>query len=317
MTSKIISTLKSLFAIILCVIIARETFVHLNTNELSDFSTSKLFSTSFFFYLIGVIILMFINWSIEIYKWQILVNSVVALKFNVAVKAVMSGVAISLLMPNRTGEFAGRILFVPSDKRIEATVLTFYGNLIQLFVTLFVGMVSYVILQNYHHFSIPFFEALFLQINLPVLLIIVVSVVFISFFFRKKLLVLWHSVLVKLKAIKISTALHFKVWLLSAIRYAVFTLQFVLLMIAFGVQGNMISFFCGASFTLFASTILPSISVLEIPLRGGISFLVMNSFAKYAAGASMASLVLWCINLAIPAIFGAIILALFNFNKWK
>ncbi|MBL0053258.1 MAG: hypothetical protein IPP29_18015 [Bacteroidetes bacterium] len=317
MTSKTVSALKLLFATALCFIIVRETILHFNTIELSILALSKLFSLQFFIYLVSAVILVFINWGLEIYKWQVLVNSVVAIKFYDAVKAVMSGVSISLFMPNRTGEFAGRILFVPADKRIETTVVTFYGSLIQLVITLAFGIVSYFVLQHYHHFSIPFVSALFLQINLPVLLIIVVGLILISFFFRKKLLVLFHSVLLKLKYIKISPALHAKVWFLSALRFIVFTMQFVLLMLAFGVQGNLISFFCGASFILFATTILPSISVLEIPLRGGISFLVMNSFSTYASGASVASLLLWCINLGIPAVFGAIILMFFKFDKWN
>ena len=59
-----------------------------------------------------------------------------------AFRAVFSGLAISMITPNRLGEFAGRIIYLPAQLRIKGTAFTFISNLAQLLVTLTGGCLT-------------------------------------------------------------------------------------------------------------------------------------------------------------------------------
>jgi uncharacterized membrane protein YbhN (UPF0104 family) len=56
-----------------------------------------------------VIVLMFVNWSLEALKWKISVQSVQPVSFFRSLKAIFSGVSFSVTTPNRTGEYLGRV----------------------------------------------------------------------------------------------------------------------------------------------------------------------------------------------------------------
>ena len=48
---------------------------------------------------------MFIQWFVEAQKWRFLLCKVQYLKFGQSIKAIFSGLSVSFLTPNRTGEF--------------------------------------------------------------------------------------------------------------------------------------------------------------------------------------------------------------------
>ena len=46
-----------------------------------------------------------VNWFAESYKWQLLVNPIENIGFKAAVFAVLSGLAVAMFTPNRSGDF--------------------------------------------------------------------------------------------------------------------------------------------------------------------------------------------------------------------
>ena len=71
------------------------------------------------------------------------------MKFGQSIKAIFSGLSVSFLTPNRTGEFLGRIIFIPKVNRIKASIITFICNYSQLLTTITIGLVSLFYLPNY------------------------------------------------------------------------------------------------------------------------------------------------------------------------
>jgi len=92
---------------------------------------------------------MIINWAIEARKWQILVRAVQHVSFYTAAKAVLSGVSLSLVIPNGFGDYAGRAVYMDEGKRLRSLSVTFAGGTSQLVVTLIAGVVALVYLKNY------------------------------------------------------------------------------------------------------------------------------------------------------------------------
>ena len=90
-----------------------------------------------------------LNWGLEIRKWQYLICKLELQSFKVAGKSVLSGMAVSQLLPFRTGEFLGRLAYVRDDNKINAGILSIAGSFTQLLVTLFFGTLAFFYLQFY------------------------------------------------------------------------------------------------------------------------------------------------------------------------
>ena len=58
--------------------------------------------------LAAVILLMFINWAIEAFKWKLAIRAIQQVSFTKAFRAVLSGVSFSVSTPNRMGEYLDR-----------------------------------------------------------------------------------------------------------------------------------------------------------------------------------------------------------------
>jgi uncharacterized membrane protein YbhN (UPF0104 family) len=97
--------------------------------------------------------LMLFNWGIESLKWKTLLKHILHISYLRAFKSVISGVAFTMITPNRTGEFIGRVFYVPDGNRIRAAALTLVGSASQLIVTITTGSFGLMVLRNYliHH----------------------------------------------------------------------------------------------------------------------------------------------------------------------
>ncbi|MCK7559184.1 flippase-like domain-containing protein [Chitinophaga sedimenti] len=142
------------------------------------------------FVLIGVILLMLLNWGIEARKWQLLVKPLEAVPFRRAFMAILSGVSLSINTPNRIGEYGGRILYVKNRNKLKAIAATVVGSFSQLIATAVFGLAGLIYyLDNFglehagSHFTGPMKEILLLGI------LIVVSFLIILLYFRLKIIV--------------------------------------------------------------------------------------------------------------------------------
>src|SRR5690349_21960275 len=96
-----------------------------------------------------LITLMLVNWGIEARKWQVLVSRVERINLFTAFRAVLSGLSLSLFVPNGIGDYAGRIAFMHEGNRLRSLTLTLVGSMAQLIVTLTAGLFSLIYLKNY------------------------------------------------------------------------------------------------------------------------------------------------------------------------
>src|SRR6187431_667344 len=115
--------------------------------EESWVSIKASFSDSRVLNFILVVVLMFVNWSLEALKWKISVQSVQPVDFFRSLKAIFSGVSFSITTPNRVGEYFGRMLYMNEGNRLKIISLTILGSLSQLIVTILFGLAGLLILQ--------------------------------------------------------------------------------------------------------------------------------------------------------------------------
>ena len=98
-----------------------------------------------------VVILMGVNWGIETRKWQLLVHHVQPFSFLKSFKSVLSGCSITMITPNRIGEYGGRILYIKEENRIKGISLTLVGSISQLLVTMIMGCIGLLYLRYLSH----------------------------------------------------------------------------------------------------------------------------------------------------------------------
>ena len=262
--------------------------------------------------LVLVFVLMLLNWGLEAWKWKLLVARVEPLSFRSAFKATIAGTAIGLITPNRVGEFAGRVLFLAPADRIRGSFATILGSIAQFVVTLVIGSVM-----------LPFAQlpagpaptaAVIVGLSWTMVLLSVAALVF---YFDPRLLrasfvalPLVHryaptsAVLEEFSRNELVRAL-----LISGVRYAVFTAQFVLLLSA--VPGiDLWHTALGVPVVYLITTLVPTVMLTELGVRGSVAVAILASDAVDPGLVLLASLLLWVINLALPAIAGSTVLLL-------
>src|SRR5918993_5604427 len=99
-------------------------------------------------YLLLAVILIFVNWGIETWKWKLLIGSIRPTNFFTAYKAVLSGVSFSVALPNRVGEYIGRMMYQPEGGRLKIISLAIVGSIAQLLATLFWGIIGLLFVRK-------------------------------------------------------------------------------------------------------------------------------------------------------------------------
>lgn len=264
--------------------------------------------------LVAVIILMFVNWSIEAIKWKISIQQVQRVSFIKAFKAVLSGVSFSVSTPNRVGEYFGRVLYMEDGKRMKTISITIVGGISQLIITLLMGGISLLILR-------PAIEAghLIAAIWIKIILYGVLGALLVLTLFYFKL-----SWLIKrvdrlpgtnrfaylVKALEdFNATLLLRVLSLSLIRFIVFIIQYYLLFRLFNVEITWWQTFWTVSASFLVLAAIPSFAILELVQRGYVTKTFVGLYSTNIAGIGLATAGIWLINLIVPAIIGSLLIA--------
>ena len=106
--------------------------------------------------------------------------------------------------------------------------------------------------------------------------------------------------------------------LLSFARFNVFVMQYILLFRLFEVTVPVVTLFWVMCLVFLALAVIPSITLVEIGVRGEVSLLLVGMFTTNSLGIVLTSVAIWLINLIIPALAGSILmLGLRAFKKRK
>lgn len=282
--------------------------------EESWFNIKTAFSGTNIIRLILVFVLMLINWSLEALKWKFSVQPVQPVSFYTSLKAIFSGVAFSLITPNRTGEYIGRVLYMNEGNRLRVISLSILCSLSQLIITIFFGLLGLAILKPDIVTSglsgWPTWINIVLAGGSFVLLFLTV------FYFR----VNWLAKLIdKLPGIKkynwlirelekTDTTLLTRLLSISLLRYIVFTIQYYLLFDFFGIELSWWQGFWATALVFFIMAITPTIALFEIVQKVYFTEQIFGLFTKNMVGIGVVTTTVWFINLVTPALIGSLLI---------
>lgn len=264
-------------------------------------------------YLIGAVLLIAVNWGLESWKWMIAVRTFYPIKLVQAFKAVLSGVSFSVTMPNRIGEYLGRIVYLPEGNRLKTISVTLVASFAQLLITIIVGTVGLIFLKSSLVTQFPQLKIWYQFIVYG--LLAVAAILLLVYFNVAGTVALFNKWIKNKRYVYLIEALqnfHTKLLLrllgLSLFRYLIFVIQYILVFYLFEVNVSVATIATVMSVVFLAMAVIPSIALVEVWLRGEISIKLMGLFSMNTLGIGFTSVTVWFINLILPAIAGSLLL---------
>ena len=260
------------------------------------------------------LLLLPLNIGLESLKWRQLVRHAQALSFGKALASVLSGITFSLITPNRIGEYPGRLLFLKQQnapRLISVSVLGAFAQLIALFTFGLAGMIYYNV-----RFPGP--------VALAALCGTVAVILVLLLLYRKydwwgprleRVRLLSRLKTYKAELRQFSTAEKAQIILISLLRFGIFTGQYLLLLLWLGVDLPILDGYLLSALFFWAMAVIPTISLAEIGIRAKVSLFLFGAFSADGVGILGATFLLWCLNLAVPAIAGSILMLRVRFIK--
>lgn len=258
--------------------------------------------------LAAIIFLMPINWLTETYKWQNLIRDIEQIGFWKSIKAVMSGVTVGTLTPNRAGEFAGRIIFIAPENRAKVSYLTIFGDTAQFCATVIFGIIGLLILGKHGNETIEY------ETLLTIGTVCGIAIILLYAKFDRIVNSLSKTKFVQKRLKKyvpqcdICTKKKITTLILSLLRYIVFCLQFYLSLKFFGIDISVTNAFAAIAATYICTYLIPGIAAAELGIRTSFAITFIGFFSPQETAIALASLLLYIINVGIPIIIGGIVI---------
>lgn len=286
-----------------------------------EFFPQVIQSDWFVLQLILVVVLLFVNYLLESFKWKYFIDKLENISLLNSYKAILTGISVSMLMPNRVGDYFGRVFILKKADRIQAILATILASMSQLIATIIFGSIAEIVafpkiftIDSNLNFGlyigliigviIALFVVIFAYLNFSVFSGIIKRISGRGYRKIKK-----YANVFSLYSVK---DLMFAL-IISLLRYLVFSFQFVLLLWMFQVKISYFNAMTLIGLIYLGVTIIPTIALTEIGVRGSVSVFVFTYYYETMGmvngnaelGVVSASTVLWFVNLVLPAAIGA------------
>jgi len=262
----------------------------------------------------AVVLLMLVNWLLESFKWKYLTRKLIQISAWEAIEAVFCGLTWAIFTPNRLGEYAGRVLFLPSRKRIYGVFAMAVGSFGQNVITNVLGLGAAIwFLYTYIHLNVWLYTG-------AVLGSVFFCVFICVFYFHIKWLVnildripyinKYHRFFDIMGKYKKQELINIMLFCLA--RFAVFSFQYYLIIHMLVPEIPAFQMMMLVFILFFIQSALPSLDLFDIGVRSvtATSLFVYLTNQHLAIIAAVSSI--WLINLIIPAILGSVFV--FNLN---
>jgi uncharacterized membrane protein YbhN (UPF0104 family) len=270
--------------------------------------------------LLIILLLMPVNWFMEVIKWKILMRPSLHLSWRRAVLGVLSGITFSLFTPNRMGEYGGRILYAGRNHAWQAVIASVTGSFAQNIIHISFGLIAGLLMFNVL-LGMP-------QVTGRGIWILSIGVILVAWLIYWKLpsiaIVLnkwkppnfmtsfWKALayLTQVTSRELGAALF-----LGFVRYLIFCMQYILLLQFFGADISWWMLAGGVAVIYLLQTMIPLPPFVDLIARNELGILMwaglgVNEITIIAAGFGI-----WIINLLIPALFGLLAITAVNIPK--
>ena len=255
-----------------------------------------------------ILLLMLVNWVTEALKWKYITRDLAPITTWRAIESVFCGLTWAIFTPNRLGEYAGRVMLLPSRKRIHGVFVMAIGSFGQNVITNVVGLIA-----------LMWFAATFLHINIAILLALSLAslgfmALLLVFYFnigwlvtllnRIKFLKKYHRFFVVMAQYRTGELLNIMWFCLT--RFGVFSFQYFLVLHLLLPDMPVFPMMMMVFNLFFIQSALPSLDLLDVGVRS----MTASVFFAYITNQNIAVMAavssIWFINLILPAILGSV-----------
>jgi len=245
-----------------------------------------------------LLLLMILNLSMEAIKWQMILKDTSSQSLLQSLKSIFIGQAFAFYTPNRIGEYVGRTLHVPSAHKINALAKMAWTSYAQLLITIVIGSIAVFIQPPFLiwiKWATPFilFGALFI-------------------YFQQIQFTGWGSFL---NVLQIPTSLKSSLLSISLLRYIIFIAQYYWVSQCLQMDIPFSDFWVAIAVLFLCLSILPTISITELVVRGQLILLLFAPFYQNTMLLIGLSTIVWAVNLLLPAIIGSFLLLNFKLKE--
>jgi len=314
--------LRLTIVVLTLVFLYDQVFYRKDLQSIVDYFPQVSSGRHFYLLLALVVILIPVNLMLEVVKWKLLISKLEKVSFWNATKAVLTGISVSMILPNRVGDYLGRVFVLKKADRLQAVLATILGSMAQLLTTILFGLTAVL-------FFFPFYADLSEQLNIWFYSGIIAAVL-ITGFTSVFAYLNFSSFSVILRRIsgrayrKISKYAEVFSWYspsfllkilgISISRYLIFSFQFWLLLLAFQVPVSYFTAMVLIGLVYLLMAVIPTIALTEIGVRGSVSLFIFGLYLSpngmwtepVKLGVASASTMLWIFNLAFPALLGTL-----------
>lgn len=261
----------------------------------SDFQSILINSDVFLLKNITFLLIFTIfNWFFEISKWRVLVEKICSISWRDAINQSLASASLALITPVRTGEYGMKILYFDKKYRKQVALQAFVGNIYQLLITLGIGFGGILFLRKFLN------EDLVNIIDIGFWSLLIIGVLCILL--RKRVSFI-QQILNQFDVVFQKN--NRRVFLLSLLRYLIFSHQFLFLVFLFDIE---VSYWeamsCITSMYLLTS-VVPILPIFDFALKGSVSILLFSIFNANPIHVVTITAIMWILNFALPAIIGS------------
>lgn len=242
-----------------------------------------------------------INWLLESIKWKMLVTTSTTLSLKNAAEQSLASLTASIITPNRIGEYGAKAIYFSKKMRKKILALNLIGNLFQLLVTTFFGVIGLFFATKKFHLPISNYSY--------IALVSTIGFVLCFYWFKKSIWALSFKgySLKKLKKFtsKIQQQTLSKVLIISVLRYLCFSHQFYFLLLLFQIDISYLDALILISSMYLLASILPSIFIFDVLIKGSVAVWLFSYVQANELVILTITSLMWLLNFAIPSLVGS------------
>lgn len=284
-------------------------------NENLDFSEFVSFLTKIDAFstknILFLLILTFFNWFFEILKWKTLVNTIKKISFFEALEQSLGGLTGSLITPNRIGDYGAKAIYYANQYRKRIVLLNLLGNVSQMTITTILGIIGLVIFYSTYDLELNYYKVS------RFLIIIAVMASFAAFGLQQsRFKIKGFSIEHLIEFIKkLPRKIYISSFILSLIRYGIFSFQFYFLLQIFGVDIDYKTAMVVISSTYLLASIVPSLAVFDVLIKTSAAVYLFSFLGIDELTILSISTLMWLFNFILPSIFGSYFVLNFKLPK--
>jgi len=235
-------------------------------------------------------------------KWTLTLDVIeVKTEKRTKIQSFFAGIVTGIITPNMLGNFIGRFYYFDKEHRLHITAFTMLSNFGQFLASITFGLVAIAWLGK----LIVWQD----EQRIVYLLLIIVVISYLAFYYADNMLRLFKRMRfegVFRNFLRKSPWYRTFILLLSFGRFFIFTLQFSLMLVAFGASWS--RELVAAIWQVYLLTMLaPSLFLGKVGIKESIALFVLSTLGLNEVSILFASISVWLLNTVAPALVGFII----------